>query len=147
MFVVGFLTRFGSCEKVFMRVLIVDDEPGVRGLLSAALEAVGCDQIDLAEDGEQALAKTLEHRYDLVTLDIRMPGMSGLDTLPMIRHVMPRAVIAIISAYTVDAIDVDIGDADLMISKPFELKVVMSLAQLAQELVDIQRAIHALGEE
>ena len=129
-----------------MRVLIVDDEPGVRDLLSAALETVGVEQIDLAEDGEKALALTMEHRYDLVTLDIRMPGMSGLDTLPMIRHAMPRAVIAIVSAYTADTIDVDVSDADLMISKPFELKVVMSLAQLAQELVDIQRSIYALGE-
>ncbi len=130
-----------------MRVLIVDDEPAVRELLSAALEAVGCDQIDLAEDGEQALALTMAHRYDLVTLDIRMPGMSGLDTLPMIRHAMPRAIIAIVSAYTADTIDMDLSDADLMISKPFELKVVMTLAQLAQELVDIQKAIYALGGE
>jgi DNA-binding response OmpR family regulator len=129
-----------------MRVLIVDDEPAVRELLSATLEAVGCDQIDLAQDGEQALALTMTHRYDLVTLDIRMPGMSGLDTLPMIRHAMPRAIIAIVSAYTADTIDMDLSDADLMISKPFELKVVMSLAQLAQELVDIQKAIYALGE-
>jgi len=130
-----------------MRVLIVDDEPAVRELLSAALEAVGCDQIDLAADGEQALALTMAHRYDLVTLDIRMPGMSGLDTLPMIRHAMPRAIIAIVSAYTADTIDMDLSDADLMISKPFELKTVMSLAQLAQELVDIQKAIYALGGE
>ncbi|MGA1195708.1 MAG: response regulator [Candidatus Latescibacterota bacterium] len=129
-----------------MRVLIVDDEPAVRELLSATLEAVGCDQIDLAQDGEQALALTMTHRYDLVTLDIRMPGMSGLDTLPMIRHAMPRAIIAIVSAYTADTVDMDLSDADLMISKPFELKVVMSLAQLAQELVDIQKAIYALGE-
>jgi len=129
-----------------MRVLIVDDEAGVRDLLSAALEAAGVDQIDLAEDGEQALALTMEHRYDLVTLDIRMPGISGLDTLPMIRHAMPRAIIAIVSAYTADAIDMDVSDADLMINKPFEIQVVMSLAQLAQEVVDIQKAIHAMGE-
>lgn len=130
-----------------MRVLIVDDEPGVRDLLSAALETVGCDQIDLAENGEQALGLTMEHRYDLVTLDIRMPGLSGLETLPMIRHAMPRAVIAIVSAYTADAIEVDISDADLIISKPFELQVVMTLAQLAQELVDIQTSIQALSGE
>lgn len=129
-----------------MRVLIVDDEPGVRDLLSAALETVGCEQIDLAADGEQALALTMEHRYDLVTLDIRMPGMSGLETLPMIRHAMPRAVIAIISAYTADTLDVDVDDADLIINKPFELKLVMSLAQLARELVSIQKALYALGD-
>lgn len=130
-----------------MRILIVDDESGVRDLLTAAFETIGCDQIDTAENGEQALALTMEHRYDLVTLDIRMPGMSGLDTLPMIRHAMPRAVIAIVSAYTADAIEVDVHDADLMINKPFELKVIMSLAQKAQELVDIQKAIYALGED
>jgi DNA-binding response OmpR family regulator len=130
-----------------MRVLIVDDEPGVRDLLLAALETAGCDQIDTAEDGEQALALTMEHRYDLVTLDIRMPGLSGLATLPMIRHAMPRAVIAIVSAYTTDTIETDITDADLMISKPFEIQVVMSLAKLTQELVDILRVVQALGKD
>lgn len=128
-----------------MRILIVDDEAGVRDLLSAAFETIGCEDIDVAENGEQALALTMEHRYDLVTLDIRMPGISGLETLPMIRHAMPRAVIAIISAYTADTLEVDVSDADAVISKPFELKVIMSLATLSQELVDLQRAIGTLS--
>ena len=128
-----------------MRVLIVDDEEGVRELLFAALETLGIDQVDMAENGERALALTMENRYDLVTLDIRMPGLSGLETLPVIRHAMPRAVIAIISAYTKDAIKVDTTDADLIINKPFELDVIMRLGQMVQELTETQHAIRDLS--
>ena len=129
-----------------MKVLIVDDEPGVRDLLSAAIEIVGYEQVDLAEDGEKALALTLTNRYDLVTLDIRMPGISGLETLPMIRHAMPRAVIAIISAYIADAVDIDISDADLVIQKPFRLEMIQELDQNVKELAKTQTAIRGLSD-
>lgn len=129
-----------------MKVLIVDDEPGVRDLLSAAIDIVGYDQLDLAENGEKALALTMTNRYDLVTLDIRMPGISGLETLPMIRHAMPRAIIAIISAYTADAADIDISDADLIIQKPFHLEVIQKLANQVRELAKTQTAIRGLSD-
>ncbi len=129
-----------------MRVLIVDDEPSVRDLLSAAIDMVGSETMDMAEDGEKALALTLANRYDLVTLDIRMPGISGLETLPVIRHAMPRAIIVIISAYTDDAIKVDTQDADLILKKPFQLHTIRKLAELAKDLAKTQAALHALSE-
>jgi DNA-binding response OmpR family regulator len=129
-----------------MRVLIVDDEPSVRDLLSAAIDLVGSETMDMAEDGEKALALTLTNRYDLVTLDIRMPGISGLETLPVIRHAMPRAIIVIISAYTDDALKVDTHDADLIVKKPFHLHTIRKLAELTKDLAKTQAAIHALSE-
>jgi DNA-binding response OmpR family regulator len=129
-----------------MKVLVVDDEPGVRDLLAAAIELVGYDQLDMAEDGEQALALTMAHRYDLVTLDIRMPGLSGLETLPVIRHAMPRAVIAIISAYTADTADVDTSDADLIVQKPFQLDLIQKLARKVKELAQTQTALRELSD-
>jgi len=130
-----------------MQVLVVDDEPGVRDLLAAAIGLVGYDRLDMAEDGEKALALTMAHRYDLVTLDIRMPGaLSGLETLPVIRHALPRAVIVIISAYTADAIDTDISDADLVIKKPFQLDLIQKLAHQVKELAQTQTALRDLSD-
>lgn len=129
-----------------MRVLIVDDEPSVRELLSAAIDMVGCERLDLAEDGEQALALTMQNRYDLVTLDIRMPGISGLETLPVIRHAMPRAVIAIVSAYTGDATEMNTHDADLVLKKPFHLSTIQHLAQMVKDLAQTQASIQALSD-
>lgn len=128
-----------------MRVLIVDDEPSVRELLAAAVDLVGCERLDMAEDGERALALTMENRYDLVTLDIRMPGISGLETLPVIRHAMPRAVIAIISAYTGDATEMNTQDADLVLKKPFHLKTIQELVQMVKDLAQTRVAIQSLG--
>ena len=129
-----------------MKVLVVDDEPGVRDLLAAAIGLVGYDRLDMAEDGEKALALTMMHRYDLVTLDIRMPGLSGLETLPVIRHAMPRAIIAIISAHTADTADVDISDADLIIRKPFQLDVIQKLSQQVKDLAQTQTALRELSD-
>ena len=88
----------------------------------------------------------MAHLYDLVTLDIHMPGISGLHTLPVMRHAMPRAIIAIISACKADAADVDISDADLVVKKPFRLEVIQELAQHVTELAKKQNAIRDLSD-
>ena len=44
---------------------IVDDEPGIRNLLSLAVENMGCEQLDMAESGEEALSLALQTHYDL----------------------------------------------------------------------------------
>ena len=129
-----------------MKVLIVDDEPNIRNLLSLAVEDVGCEQLDMAESGEEALALALQTHYDLVTLDIQMPGVSGLDTLPVMRHAMPRAVIVIISGYAIRMSEAQQEDVDLVIEKPFRLNQIQRLMALAKEVVSTRTAIRALGE-
>ncbi|HEY8369820.1 MAG TPA: sigma-54 dependent transcriptional regulator [Thermodesulfobacteriota bacterium] len=66
------------------RVLIVDDEESMRFVLRRALEKEGYD-VEVATTGEAALALAAEQRFDLVLLDIRMPGVSGLDVLSTLR--------------------------------------------------------------
>ncbi len=57
-----------------MKVLIVDDDPDVWSFLSDGVKAIGADVIHTAESGKEALAKAIQIRYDLVTLDIKMSG-------------------------------------------------------------------------
>jgi two-component system response regulator ResD len=66
------------------RILIVDDEDRIRRLLTMYLEREGYE-IEEAEDGETALAKALETDYDLIVLDLMLPGMDGVDVCRGIR--------------------------------------------------------------
>jgi two-component system, NtrC family, nitrogen regulation response regulator GlnG len=62
------------------RILVADDEESMRWVLSKALRKKGYS-VDLAADGNQALRQVREQSYDLAILDIKMPGMSGLEFL------------------------------------------------------------------
>ena len=61
-------------------ILIVDDEKNIRLTLSQALETLGAE-IDTAANGEEALTKLKEKEFGLILLDIRMPGMDGMEVL------------------------------------------------------------------
>jgi len=60
------------------RILIVDDDPQIRRVLRTSLIAHGYE-IDSARGGEEALDMLRDARFDLVILDVNMPGMSGLE--------------------------------------------------------------------
>ena len=67
------------------RILVVDDEAPIRGLLVAALTAPGSEVLD-AEDGDGALELARQHQsFDLVVTDIVMPGMNGIDLARRLR--------------------------------------------------------------
>ena len=66
------------------RILVVDDEPQLRSVLRSTLSALGFVVAD-AETGEAALVRIREEKFDLILLDINMPGLSGLETCRAIR--------------------------------------------------------------
>ena len=65
-------------------ILVVDDEPQIRRVMRTTLVARGYTVSD-ARNGEEALEKVREERYDLVLLDINMPGIGGMETCRIIR--------------------------------------------------------------
>ncbi len=71
------------------RILVVDDEPGVRGLLEKALSSDG-HVVESVSDGTTALARILSGGHDIVMLDIRMPGMSGVDVHERVSRERPQ---------------------------------------------------------
>jgi DNA-binding NtrC family response regulator len=79
-------------------ILIVDDEPNVRLNYRVALETEGLEVLE-APDGESALALLAERNFDLVILDMRMPEMSGLELLEIMRRNGIQAPAVIITAY------------------------------------------------
>ena len=107
-----------------MRMLIVDDEPTVLEFFSEAARAKGVEVVDTASSGEDALGKVIGQLYDLITLDISMPGASGLEILSPIRNMCPHAIIAIISGHIPDDFTTEVaGCADLFMRKPFKLRL------------------------
>ena len=71
-------------------ILIVDDERHIRDMITAALESEGHD-VTTAEDGERALRKIKRRQFDVVLLDIMMPGLDGYEVLERLREMPSRA--------------------------------------------------------
>jgi two-component system, OmpR family, response regulator RegX3 len=69
-----------------VNVLIVDDERSIVEIMETVLRKEGFAHIDTTFDGESALALCERKRYDIVLLDVTMPGLSGLDICPFIRR-------------------------------------------------------------
>ena len=78
------------------KILIVDDDPGVLGLLKTYFEKQGDIPI-LAKNGEDALVLVDQERPAMTLLDVTMPGMSGLEVLKKIREKVPDMVVAMIT--------------------------------------------------
>lgn len=70
------------------RVLVIDDERYMRGLLCELLATWGCEA-DEASSGREGLARFAEGRYDLVLTDLVMPGLTGLEVVETVRHANP----------------------------------------------------------
>src|SRR4051812_1884078 len=80
------------------KVLVVDDESGVRSSLSGILGDEGY-AVETAETGEAGLAALEARRFDLILLDVWLPGMDGLATLGRIREVDPDVPVVVISGH------------------------------------------------
>ncbi len=80
------------------KILVVDDEENIRLLYQEELEEEGYT-VEVAAHGQEALEKLTAFQPDLVTLDIRMPGMDGVETLRKIREVQRDLPVILCSAY------------------------------------------------
>lgn len=103
------------------RILVCDDEDVLRTLVREVLS--DAYEIVEAEDGEQALARALEHRPDLVILDMMMPGRSGIEVLRAVRGhpELARTPVLMLTARTQpsDREAAERAGADSYLAKPF----------------------------
>ena len=79
------------------RVLVVDDDRALRHALSTMLDSAGFS-ISEAGDGVSALAQIQDHRFDLVILDLGLPGIGGLDILSEIQTLKSPPKVIIVTA-------------------------------------------------
>ncbi|MFA5138019.1 MAG: response regulator transcription factor [Elusimicrobiota bacterium] len=86
-----------------IRVLIADDHPVVRRGLRQILEATADIKVaDEASDGQDALNKVFKNEYDVILLDISLPGRSGLEVLHQLKSERPRLPVLILSVHPED---------------------------------------------
>ncbi|WP_027364418.1 response regulator [Desulfotruncus alcoholivorax] len=108
-------------------VLVVDDQPGVRRLICEALLDDG-RLVEQASNGMEALKKLAKKKYRLILLDIKMPGMNGLETLNEIRKVDSGVPVVMMTAYSeLDILEKISGKGVDHISKPFDLNELRAL--------------------
>ena len=101
------------------RILVVDDDPQIRRVMRVTLTGQGYE-VDDVKSGEAALEKIRDERFDLILLDMNMPGIGGLDTCRAIRSQSEIAIIMLtVRDSDQDKVDALDAGADDYITKPY----------------------------
>lgn len=125
----------------------MDDTVEAAEFLAEAARLNGCEHVDMVLSGEDAIGRAILADYDLITLDIRMPGVSGIEALSVIRGIRPHAIIAIVSAYVGDLQEEARRSADVILNKPVALTDFEKLLKLSREIAERRAAIRAIGKK
>jgi len=103
-------------------------------------------ELDTAGSGKEALTRVLRKTYDLITLDIHMPGASGLEVIAMLRNMNPHAIIALVSGYLPDDLSLEVTNcADLLLPEPVSVATFNHLLDGNARIHQIMRQIRQLG--
>ncbi|MDF1879164.1 chemotaxis-specific protein-glutamate methyltransferase CheB [Sulfurimonas sp. SAG-AH-194-C20] len=106
-------------------ILIVDDSALVRKQLSEMIASLGFD-IELAKNGQEAVTKATQHQFDVITMDINMPVMDGIEAVKQIMQAQPTPILMVSSLTTEDATitmdALDLGAVDY-IAKPGTMNI------------------------
>ena len=114
------------------RILIVDDDPGQRSLLDSFLRGQGFETV-LAESGERALELLPAGKFSMMISDVRMPGLSGLETLRRVRPQFPSLPVLLVTAYADirDAVEAMRDGALNYLAKPIDLDELLATVRQA----------------
>jgi DNA-binding response OmpR family regulator len=110
-----------------VRILLIDDEPGILNFVSRGLRGEGFT-VDLAADGESGLKAALGPPYDLIILDLLLPGSNGIDLLREVIRKDPSQPVIVLSALTDTSSKVrsfELGAGDYL-AKPFSIEELMA---------------------
>ncbi len=136
------------------RILIADDEDSLRWVLEKGLRGAGYE-VSAVKDGRAALATFSAEPFDLVFLDVRMPGLDGLTALERLREIRPDACVVVMTAHgSMDtAIKAMQRGAYDYLAKPFDLDEVLLLteraltaARLTQEVARLRTGLQEVRE-
>lgn len=117
-----------------IKVLVVDDEERFRTTLAKLLTAKGM-QVSVAGGGEQALQILREQPHDVVLLDVKMPGMSGQQTLAEIKKIDPEVEVIILTGHAsvdIAAEMISHGGSDYLL-KPYPMDELLDIIHIAYD--------------
>ena len=112
-------------------VLIIDDDPGVREMLGDIISEQRY-KVVAVDNGERALEEMERQHFDLVFLDLVLPGMTGPETLAAIKNKDDRVIVAIVTGYGDDPIAMEAMSLGplLMIRKPFRVDDILEVISI-----------------
>jgi len=115
-------------------ILIVDDDVGMCETLSDIMEDKGYRTI-IASDGYEAIQKVKEMDFDVILMDIRMPGMNGVETFKQIKNIQPDAAVVMMTAYAVEDLikEALLEGAYGVLYKPFDMERMIGLIEGVKE--------------
>jgi len=137
-----------------LRILVADDDATNRKLLAAVFQAEGFEVI-AATDGAEALQRIAAEPPDLVLLDVRMPGLSGIDTLRRIRETAPQLPVIMLTSHgeIADAVEATkLGALDFLVRPIPNEKLILAAGRalerqkLEGEVRDLRRRLSAAGD-
>jgi len=110
------------------KILIIEDEKGVRELLEDVLYMEGYTPTGIG-NGAEGISMFRKHPYDLVVTDLRLPGASGSHVAKTIRDVKPKIPIVIITAWEIEPFtdELDKAGVDCILHKPFNMQQIVSV--------------------
>jgi DNA-binding NtrC family response regulator len=125
-----------------LNILLVDDEPDLRLSLGQVLRDEG-HAVDVAPDGEVAMARLAAHAFDLVVSDVKLPKVDGLTLLHRIRKAFPSTEVLLMTAYGSmgDAVTAMKDSAVDYLTKPFDLD---HLIDVLHRIEDRRRLRHTV---
>jgi DNA-binding NtrC family response regulator len=115
-----------------LRVLVVDDEKGLRDMMSYALKRMKLE-VETAENGEKGIAMALAGAYDVVVCDVMMPGLDGVAVLEILKRERPGLEIILVTGIPDEetaARAVKLGAFDYL-AKPYNLLLLFELLEKA----------------
>ena len=132
-------------EQEQARILVIDDDKAVRKSHEAMLKANGYE-VDVAENGKEAIAKSKAKLYNLALVDLRLPDMDGIELLTAMREAVPKTVKIIITGYPSqeNAIEAVNRGADAYIVKPYTME---DLLRKIKEQLQKQQEAKKYSEE
>jgi two-component system response regulator HydG len=113
-------------------ILVVDDLKSIRLTLGRILEDEGYNVV-LAENGYQAIEAAKQTPFDLIFMDIKMPGIDGVQTFREIKKIDPKAAVIMMTAYSVEELIKEALDegAYAVVYKPFDVENIVSIVKPA----------------
>ena len=129
------------------RVLVADDEEEIRNILSRILEKEGFEVIT-ASDGEQAMQKICSDIPDAVLLDVRMPGLNGMEVLKKIKAIEENLPVVLVTAYadTHQAVEAMKEGAYDYLAKPFDNNEVVWITSRALAEGKLRRNLKSIND-
>lgn len=116
-------------------ILIVDDEASIRGALLRWFQICGFDVFS-ASDGVEAVALCQSNRFDVITMDLEMPRMGGIQALTEIRKQHPDVPVLIVTGFSRDTQQALKAGASKVLTKPLRLR---DLEEEVRGVLDIAR--------